>query len=341
MGRRKNGRSNDHLEAIRRELSALPAKAMPATISPMLATLVPEAFDSNEWIFEEKLDGYRGIAFIKNGDVRLRSRENTDYGQRYPGIIEALKAWNEDAVLDGEIVILDDEGKPDFEALERNVQKSNVYYYVFDLLWYDGRDTMHLPLTLRKQMLKNIIPVSGIVRYCEHTETHGKELFKKIADDGREGIVAKKKDSTYAPGKRSIYWKKITARKVHQFVLGGWVESEKGPSVKSLLFGYYDNDKMLYYLHCGHGWSAKHLPGMLDAFSQIASKHSPFANKVDYPGRLHWLQPLLVADIRITHISKQTGKIRHSHPVILERWLYDVDPKTVTVDTIPWLTKNR
>jgi bifunctional non-homologous end joining protein LigD len=324
MAKSVSSKSNEseasEVEKLKDQLAHLPKSEMPSRVSPMLASPTTEPFDDDEWIFEDKLDGYRAVAFSNNGKVGLRSKEGKDYYTQYPPIVQALKDLKEDVVLDGELVVLDKKGHPDFGAMERwdRYSDEEISYYVFDLIWFDGHDLKDIPLIYRKELLRLLIPENSIIRYVDYVEGTGIELYNEIKKKDLEGIVAKKKDSIYLVGKRSLTWKKITVRQIAKFVFGGWVEADRGTGFKSLLFGFYDNGDLIYYHHCGHGWTEKQMREMYAMFKTIETDENPFVNEVNYPGNIHWMKPI-VGEIKVSRISK-AGKIRHSHPAILEGW---------------------
>jgi bifunctional non-homologous end joining protein LigD len=322
-------------------LFGLQKSPFPGFVEPMLSTLIPQPFDDADWIFEIKWDGYRAIGSGHRGSLSLTSRENTDLSRNYPEIVQALKNWDLDIVVDGEIVVVDDEGKADFNALEawNRDRQGQLVYYVFDIIWYQGYDLKGLPLIKRKELLRGLLPQNDSpIQYVDYLEKHGKKLFRKMKENGLEGIVAKRKESFYLPAVRTREWLKITTHIIQEFVFGGWVESEKGAPFKSLLFGYYNKGKLVYYHHCGHGWKQNEMAEMLKAFKTIEIEESPFCTEVDYPGIKHWMRPVLVGEVKITRIGKN-GKIRHGHPPVLQGWSRGVDPGKVTVDTLPWLKK--
>ncbi|MGB7131423.1 MAG: non-homologous end-joining DNA ligase, partial [Candidatus Sulfotelmatobacter sp.] len=211
---------------------------MPAAIYPMLATSIDKPFDGPDWLFEIKWDGYRAVAFIEGGKVRLVSRNQIELTHRYPELKDlpkAVKAKN--AILDGEVVALDEEGRPSFSLMQQrtgfrpggkrgptNTQVS-VLYFAFDLLYLDGHDWRKVPLEARKEKLKSIIVPGDPLRYSDHYEQQGKALFELAREKGLEGIVAKKRDCPYQE-RRSSDWLKIKIRHRLECVIGGYTEPE-------------------------------------------------------------------------------------------------------------------
>jgi len=148
------------LEIIKRKIPDAPKTKMPVNLRPMLTTLVDEPFTDNEWQFELKLDGYRTLAYLKSGQVDLRSRKNNAFNKQFDNVQKALMEWNIDAVIDGEVVVLNDEGVPDFNKIQLwdTQRQGHLVYYVFDLLWIDGLNIMNEPLYLRREILKQLMP---------------------------------------------------------------------------------------------------------------------------------------------------------------------------------------
>jgi len=217
---------------------------MPEHANPMLCTLVREVPELEDYLYEIKWDGYRIIAYLQKGKVRLASRSGLDYTRKYPPIEKALKSLKHDVVIDGEVVVFNEEGKPDFDALQKyNGHGTSISYCVFDLLWMDGKSLKDLPLTERKELLKVLIKDHPVLKFSE-SFADGKKLYEQVLEQNLEGIVAKQKDSEYIEGSRGNEWLKIPTRKRQEFVIGGWAESENGRSFRSLLFGAYEKGKL-------------------------------------------------------------------------------------------------
>ena len=176
---------------------------MPATINPMLCTLIKEPFNDEAWLHEVKWDGYRIIAFIRKGKVMLKSRGNQDYTAKYPPVAAALKDLSYDTVIDGEVVVLDKKGNPDFSALQNYKEGDSIAFYVFDLLWCNGYNIMTLELSERKDLLKKIVPQGDVIKYSESFD-EGNELFNTAKAMGIEGIVAKKGTVSILPEEKEI-----------------------------------------------------------------------------------------------------------------------------------------
>ena len=287
-------------------------KAMPEAIKPMLCTLTKEVVQDADYLYELKWDGYRIISYVKGGKVRMDSRSALDYTKKYPPVSKALKELGHDAVLDGEVVVFNEEGKTDFDALQLfNGHDTPINYCVFDLLWLDGYNLMSLPLTERKAILKDLVAGSEVLRFSESFDD-GQALYQQALDLDLEGIVAKQKDSSYAPDARDSRWLKTPTRKRQEFVIGGWAESDKVRSFKSLLFGAYNSQGELEWIgRSGGGYKQSEMPGILAQLQKLEIPKSPFINKVlDTKGaKTHWAQPELVANFEFATWTK-TGRIR-------------------------------
>jgi len=301
---------------------------MPEHVDPMLCTLVKAPVENQEYIYELKWDGYRIVAKVEDGAVRMNSRSGLDYTSRYPLIAEALLGLGHELMIDGEVVVLNAEGRPDFDALQLyNGKRSPIRYCVFDLLYLDGNNLMELPLYQRKQLLETLVKDNEIFLLSESFQD-GKALYEKALEDNLEGIVAKKKDSSYIPGARSYEWLKIPTRKRQEFVIGGWAESDKSRSFKSLLFGAYEKGKLQWIGRSGGGYKQAEMPGILKMLQEIETDKSPFVNKVlDTKGaKVHYTKPELVANFEFATWTK-SGRIRK--PATFLGFRQDKDPKDV------------
>lgn len=285
---------------------------LPRSISPMLATLVKEPPADPAYLYEIKWDGYRIISYVQKGKVRMDSRSGLDYTSKYPPVKAALSALKHDLVIDGEVVVFNEEGRPDFDALQKyNGHSSAIYYCVFDLLWLDGENLMGLPLTARKARLQQLIAGHDQLRFSESFDD-GQELYDRVLGLNLEGIIAKKRDSPYLEGDRSYNWLKIPTRKRQEFVIGAWAESDRGRSFRSLLFGAYNKTGALEWIgRSGGGYKEQEMPAILKKLKALEIDRSPFINKIlDNKGAmLHYVKPLLVANFEFATWTK-SGRIR-------------------------------
>ena len=296
----------------------------PSKLSPMLATMVDKPFDKEGWQYEIKWDGYRTVAFCNKDKVELKSRNDKSYNEKFYPVLNAVKQWNIDAVVDGEVVVLDEGGKPNFGTLQnwRSEADGELCFYVFDLPWMNGKDLMQLPLSERRNILKEIIPEDNIIRLSENFEVSGIEFFETAKKMGLEGIMAKKSDSTYSPGNRSREWLKIKASKRQEMVIGGYTKNEgSSKSFSSLLLGIYEKGKLIYTGKAGTGFSDKKQKEMLEQFKPYIIKTPPFTEQPDInkPSRFRhnppnatavWLKPELVCEVSFTEMTTD-GIMRH------------------------------
>lgn len=290
-------------------------------IKPMLASITDGPFDNKDWLFEIKWDGYRAITELGKGEPKFYSRNGIDFSQRFPAIVQTLKKITHRAVIDGEVVLLNEKNLPDFQKLQlyENHLSYPLLYYVFDLLELDGKSTEHLPLTDRKKLLKQLLKsyksISKTIRYCDHIDTHGIEFLQKAKDQGLEGIVAKKKDSIYAEGSRSKEWLKIRNIQSTEVVLAGYTEPQGGRThFGSLVIAAKKGRKWEYRGHVGTGFSAATLKSLKEKMQPFETGESPFPGKVPVNGKVTWLKPKLVADIAYTEITRDNI---FRHPVFL------------------------
>jgi bifunctional non-homologous end joining protein LigD len=286
--------------------------AMPASVSPMLCTLLREPFSNEHYIYELKLDGYRIVSFVNNAKVTMASRSGLDYTSKYPPVAAALKKLKINMVVDGEVTVLNNEGHPDFDALQKyNGHNTPIVYFIFDLLWIDGYDIQHLAVTERKLILKEVLKDNEVLRYTEHFDD-GIALYDAVLKIGMEGIVAKKRDSAYTQGDRSRDWYKIPTSIRQEFVIGAWAQSDKSRSFRSLLFGAYNKKGQLEWIgRSGGGYKEKEMPGILSQLKKLEIKESPFVNKIlDTKGAvIHYVKPQLVANFSFAAWTK-SGRIR-------------------------------
>jgi bifunctional non-homologous end joining protein LigD len=295
-------------EVIRRGVH----KAMPKSVKPMLCTLTKEVVPDEDYLYEVKWDGYRIMSFVYGGKVRMDSRSALDYTKKYPPVAKALKALGHNVVLDGEVVVFNEGGKPDFDALQKyNGHESPINYCVFDVLWLDGYNLMGLPLTERKLILEQLLTDNEVLRFSASFDD-GEALYQQALDLDLEGIVAKRKDSAYVPNARDNNWLKTPTRKRQEFVIGGWAESDKSRSFRSLLFGAYNAKGDLEWIgRSGGGYKEKEMPAILAQLQKLEIEKTPFVNKVlDTKGaKMHWVSPELVANFEFATWTK-TGRIR-------------------------------
>ena len=319
---------NDEVPAPTLDVPSLMKKGkkekFPSFVKPMLATLVSDPFDDPGWEYEVKWDGYRALAFKDKNKTALKSRNNKSFDQKFYPIFESVQKWDVNAVVDGEIVAVNDKGIADFSALQnwRSEADGELLYYVFDILWLDGKNLMHLPLKERKAILQSVVPEEGLIRIGFSVETKGTDFFDAARQMSLEGIIAKRSDSTYTPDSRSKDWLKIKVQLRQEVIIAGYTKNEGTSKLfSSLLLGVYEKDKLQYVGKVGTGFKDKQQKEMLELFKPLIVEKSPFDITPDYnkPSRFRpnppnaevtWLKPELVAEVNFTEIT-QDGVFRH------------------------------
>ncbi|HYV37481.1 MAG TPA: non-homologous end-joining DNA ligase, partial [Gemmataceae bacterium] len=264
-----------HSENLDLDLSDAPKATMPKNIKPMLATPTDKPFNHRNWIFEVKWDGYRGIAEIRSGHVRLYSRKNLTYEKRFGPLVDALQHLGHDAILDGEVVVLDEAGNPSFQLLQQyaKARQGMLVYEVFDLLHLDGHDLRNLPLLRRKELLVKIVKGLPNVHCSEHIQEHGVAFFQAVSDKRLEGMVAKDGRSRYREGLRSPSWLKIKTQLRQEAVIGGF-KDPKGSRIGlgSVVLGVYENGKLKYIGNAGSGFNDRSLGALRSRLDGLAQK---------------------------------------------------------------------
>ncbi|HEV2403590.1 MAG TPA: DNA ligase D [Candidatus Saccharimonadales bacterium] len=282
------------------DLSEYPKRSPSKLVKPMLCTLVDEPFDREGWLFEIKWDGYRAIASKQGSSIALYSRAGNNFIQKYPPVVEALRSFKHDVVVDGEIVVLDKDGGAHFEWLQNwhRQPQGTLCYYLFDILWCDGRDVQSMPLLRRKALLKAVIPLSDSLRYSDHVEHSGLKLFKEMQRQGMEGMVAKLGSSPYRPGERGNDWLKIKTHLRQEVVIGGYTEPRGGRKyLGSLLVGTYDQGQLHYVGHSGGGIPDDQRKLLRDKLAKLERETSPFASTPKPNAPVHWAKPMLVCEM--------------------------------------------
>ena len=278
----------------------------------MLCTLVDRAFDSPEWIFEPKFDGLRILARFDGRDVALLSRNGKPQEARFPEIVEGLReALDRPAIVDGEVVCFDDKGRSSFRELqqrfhledaaeiERRREKHPAFIYLFDILHLDDRDLTGLPLERRKSLLDEAVDWNDRIRRTEFEREAGVDLHRRACVSGDEGIVGKRLDSRYMPG-RADAWVKVKCIGRQEFVIGGWTDPQRSRvGIGALLVGYYDKGGDLRYAgKVGTGYTREVLLDLRRRLDELGLKSRPFDDEEAPTGEgVHWVEPRLVAEI--------------------------------------------
>lgn len=298
-------------------------------ITPMLAKETSEPFSDKDWIYEIKWDGYRAVAEVDGNDVQLYSRNGNTFNTSYPVVVEALKSMKLHAVLDGEVVVVDDNGKSDFQLLQHYENSYPTEYRVFDVLSINGKDTCQLPLTDRKALLKKLLKKNDIVKYSEHIVEKGIEFFEAAKSKDLEGIIAKKADSLYYPSKRTNEWLKIKHHQSQEAIIAGF--TEPGGSRKyfgALVLGIREGDTLKYVGHTGSGFNTETLKEMSEKLEKLVADKSPFKERVKTNMPVTWVKPVLVCEIKYSEITSD-GMMRH--PIFL-RLRDDKKAKDITME---------
>lgn len=287
--------------------------AFPGDIKPMLATLTDKPFNSKEWLFEIKWDGYRVITKKKGKQITLTSRNLTSFDKKFYTIKKELGKIKNDCVLDGEVIAVDENNKPRFQLLQ-NYQKTgigNIVYYIFDILWLDGYDLKELPLTERKEILQDIIPKMKNIYYCEHINEKGIELFDEAKKTGLEGIIAKKEDSEYYVNTRSQNWLKIKTIMAMEAVICGYTEPRGSRKFfGALLLGVYNNGRLIYIGHTGTGFNINNQKPVYTSLQKYIIHESPFETPPKPNAPVTWIKPQLVCEVKFSHMTSD-GILRH------------------------------
>ena len=308
-------------------------KPMPTVIHPMLATPTDKAFDNPDWLFEIKWDGYRAVAFIEDGRVRLVSRTQNDLTAQFselgslPQFVKAQRA-----ILDGEVVALDEEGRPSFSLMQQRTgfqagkrrlprrEGVPVIYYAFDLLYLDGLDLRRVALEQRKQLLQERIVAGGVIQFSDHYAEKGLDLFEAAKQRGLEGILAKKRRSVYEET-RSRDWLKIKITRRQECVIGGYTAPEGSREYfGALVLGLYDRQRRLIHVgQVGTGFDRKVLKEMYARLEPLKTKQNPFYGSLGGLQKVQFVRPELVAEIKFSEWTHETaeGGVKLRAPVFM------------------------
>src|SRR5687767_6989151 len=306
---------NSSLEKL---ITSLP-RSTPQFVEPMKARLSENLPNSGDWVYEIKFDGFRGLALKNGSEVRLISRNNRELGPKFPAVISALRKLPcNQLLLDGELVALDQQGRSSFQLLqgsgEVSGETSGLFFYVFDILNVNGRDTTGLPLMKRKALLQTLLkgkPQS--IRYSDIITGDIEELGATMRQMGLEGLIAKKRNSTYEVGRRSGTWIKFKWGYEQEFVIGGYTDPEGSrPYFGSVLVGYYEGPKLIFVGKVGTGFNTKLLKSLYDRFQKIRTDTAPFSNLPERGGVIgpsqmrfcKWVRPEVVCQVRFTEWTR-------------------------------------
>ncbi len=293
--------------------------SLPAFIEPQLASLVPDAPAGDDWLHELKFDGYRILARLETEKVTLLSRRAKDWSTKFPGVRAAVaKLPARAAMLDGEVAVPLADGRTSFQALQNVLSRggAGAVYYVFDLLWLDGRDLRDQPLEARKAALKELLgraPRGLPVIYSDHVVGHGAHFLEQARTRGLEGIVSKRRSDRHRAG-RSPGWLKIKCINRQEFVIGGYTEPEGSrEALGALLIGYYQGESLIFAGKVGTGFTQKLLRDLRRRLQPLEQTACPFVERppVAFVGRTaHWTRPELVGEVAFTEWTDD-GRLRH------------------------------
>jgi bifunctional non-homologous end joining protein LigD len=292
-------------------------------IAPMAATLVESLPAGVEWFYEAKFDGYRALALKDGAKVRLLSRRGNDLTADYPAVVAAVAALRaKQAVIDGEIVAFDEQGRPSFQQLQhRSARGTAIRYFAFDLIHLNGKDLHQQPLSRRKEQLSQLVRGSA-VEFSENLPGTPAEVVEAISQVGLEGVVAKRRDSLYESGVRSRAWLKFKVQHRQEFVIGGYKPENR--SFQSLVVGYYEGKHLHFAGRVKAGFSPAQRAAVFDRLKDLTTSQCPFVDlptgKTSHWGegvteddmkKLKWVRPKLVAEIAFTEWTRD-GHLRHS-----------------------------
>ncbi len=293
----------------------------PHAIRPMLATLVDEPFNDRDWLYEVKWDGFRALAYLDGSKLRLVSRNQNDLTAEFPELHDlATHVKARQAVLDGEIVALDEQGRSSFSLMQQRGERPvPIRYYVFDLLYLDGYSLFRVDLEKRKQLLSGLLAESEAIRYSDHFDD-GVALYRAAAEQGLEGVVAKRRQGCYVQ-KRSREWLKVKVTKRQEVVIAGYTDPRGGREhFGSLVLGLYDDrGKLVHVGNAGSGFNEKTHTDMWKRLKKLETKTNSFGQgvKVEASRPVHFVKPELVAEIKFnewTH-EGQSGQIKMRAPI--------------------------
>jgi len=283
----------------------------------MLAKLADKPFDDPGWIYEIKWDGYRAIAELHGRNTRFYSRKGISFAATYPEVFAELSRIKKRMVIDGEIVAFDEHGMPGFQNLQQYGQNRDtpLAYYVFDLLYLNGKSLKDRPLLERKELLRSMLPESGLVKYCDHVSGEGIAFFHTLRKKGLEGMIAKRADSPYREGVRNGDWLKVKHMLTDEAVIAGYTEPRGSRKYfGALVLGTYEHGKLTYIGHTGTGFDNSTLKEVFRRMQPLVTKVNPFGKKVRLNMPVTWVKPQLVCQLKYTEVTEGGNR---RHPVFM------------------------
>jgi DNA ligase D-like protein (predicted ligase) len=322
---------------IRARLDSLP-KTEASFVEPMECLSVSKLPEGLEWLWEIKFDGYRALAVKSGTGVMLFSRRRKSLNRQFPYVVEALADLPAGTVVDGEVVAIDDSGRPDFNLLQNfRAAAPRIHYYIFDLLCWKDRDLTRVPMVERRALLKSHVVIRDKrIRIADYFEAAPKDLLSAVREQRLEGIIGKRKDSVYQPGKRSGAWIKYRVNRGQEFVIGGYFPGPHG--FDSLVVGYYDAEKLMYVARTRNGFVPASRRQVFSKLKHLVVPTCPFVNlpetrrsrfgeemNAEKMKKAVWLRPEVVAQIEFLEWT-EGNRLRHSKFVGLRE---DKSPRSV------------
>jgi len=322
---------------LQARLASLP-KTQASFVEPMECLSVAKLPEGLEWLWEIKLDGYRALAVKSRTGLTLFSRRKKSFNRQFPHIVKPLADLPEGTVVDGEVVAVDESGRPNFNLLQNfRAEASRIQYYVFDLLCWKDRDLTRVPMVERRALLKSLVVIRDKrIRIADYFEAAPKDLLSAVREQGLEGIIGKRKDSVYQPGKRSGAWIKYRVNRGQEFVIGGYFPGPHG--FDSLIVGYYDGEKLIYVARTRNGFVPASRRQVFSKLKHLVTPACPFVNlpemrrsrfgeelNAEKMKKAVWLRPEAVAQIEFLEWT-EGNRLRHSKFVGLRE---DKNPRSV------------
>ena len=325
-----------------RRLDSLPPGS--ATFKdPMECLAVPKLPEGPQWLYEIKLDGYRAIAVKSSGKLNLFSRRRNSFNSQYSLVFDALADLPDNTVIDGEVVALNESGRPDFNLLQHyRAEASRIHYFVFDLLVYNNRDLTQLPLIERRQIMKSVLKLeSPRIRITDYFEASAEDMLSAARGQGLEGVIAKRRDSRYEVGKRSGSWAKYRLNSGQELVIGGYIPGTHG--VDAIVVGYYRGEDLIYVARVRNGFVPASRRQVFTKLKPLVISKCPFVNLPEtHKGRWGegltaadmtkcvWVRPEIVAQIEFLEWT-ESEHLRHAKFVGLRE---DKNPRSVIKEEV-------
>ena len=307
----------------RKKLASLPARPA-AFIDSMECLAVAKLPDGPPWTYEIKFDGYRAQAVKSDASLTLLSRRRKSFDRQFPHIVEALSDLPENTVVDGEVLALDESGRPDFNLLQNfRAKASRIHYFVFDLLVFQDRDLTRLPLFERRELMRSLLKFqSPRIRISEYVEASATDMLDAVRQQGLEGIIGKRTDSLYQSGKRSGAWIKYRVNRGQELVIGGFLPGAHG--IDSIIVGYYKGDDLVYVARVRNGFVPASRRQVFEKLRSLVIPQCPFVNlpethrsrwgeglTAEDMKKCVWTRPELVAQIEFLEWT-ESDHLRHS-----------------------------